>query len=346
MSLRTAVLRRRGELALPEGTVTFLLTDVEASNAEWDADADRMETWLRDLDRHLRDAVAANGGCVIKSRGEGDSAFAVFDRASSAVLAAYELQRGSPERHGLSVRAAIHTGEARVRDGDYFGVVPNRTARLRSLAHGGQTITSRVTADLAEPELPDDVSLYRLGTYRVRDWPRGEQIFELRGPGLRTDFPSLRVWWDAQRALTTIVIADLRGSLAAFGGTTESETAAAQRALSHALVDAFNEQPGSFYKFMGDGCLALFDEPLAAIGFARAVISANDGFGVSVHAGVLELAGDDVVGQPLYTVFHANAAAGRGEIVTTPVVADLLAGHGLAFTERVDGEGPRVFVLN
>jgi class 3 adenylate cyclase len=340
------VLRSRAETRLPEGTVTFLLTDVEASNTEWDADADRMDAWLRDLDAHLRDAVTANGGCVIKSRGEGDSAFAVFDRASSAVLAAYEFQRGSPERHGLSVRAAIHTGEARLRDADYFGVVPNRTARLRSLAHGGQTIASRVTADLAEAELPEGVVLHRLGSYRIRDWPRAEQIFGLRGPGLRIDFPPLRVWGDTQRALMTIVCVDLQGSLASFAGMTEQQIADAQRTLSRELGEAFNEHSGSFYKFVGDGCLALFDEPLTGVAFARSVLDMRRDFGISIHAGVVELAGDDVVGRPIYTTYLANSVAGPGEIVTTPIVADLLAGHGMAFIERADPERGRLFVLS
>ena len=157
MALGSAL--RRGakeERDLPFGTVTFLLTDVEASTASWDADADATDAQLRSLDEALRLCVSRNDGRLIKSRGEGDSGFAVFHRASDAVLAAVDLQRHLGD-NALRVRAAVHTGEARLRDGDYYGLTPNRAARLRNLAHGGQIVVSRVSADLAEAELPDDV---------------------------------------------------------------------------------------------------------------------------------------------------------------------------------------------
>src|ERR671937_492338 len=62
-------------------------------------------------------------GVVIKSRGEGDSFFAVFARATDALAAACALQQALlaepwPPETLLRVRAALHTGEAQLRGED------------------------------------------------------------------------------------------------------------------------------------------------------------------------------------------------------------------------------------
>src|SRR5437588_332560 len=94
-------------------------------------------------ERIVQDAVAAHGGVVLKSRGEGDSTFSVFASAQDALdAAAHVLQavdaEAWPERTPVRLRAAVHTGPAELRDGDYFGASVNRAARLRELAHAGQ----------------------------------------------------------------------------------------------------------------------------------------------------------------------------------------------------------------
>jgi class 3 adenylate cyclase len=42
-----------------------------------------------------------------------------------------------PEGVPMRVRIALHTGDATVREGDFFGAAVNRCARLRAAAHGG-----------------------------------------------------------------------------------------------------------------------------------------------------------------------------------------------------------------
>jgi class 3 adenylate cyclase len=112
-----------------------------------------MEQALARHDRIVAEAVTAHGGKLLKHKGEGDSTFVVFARASDAAAAALECQRtltaeAWPDVITLRVRMAIHTGEAELRDGDYFGPVVNRTARLRGTAHGGQIVISQAAADL------------------------------------------------------------------------------------------------------------------------------------------------------------------------------------------------------
>ena len=72
--------------------VTFLLTDIEGSTAAWEADADAMAVALARHDELVEQVVTSRGGRLIKTRGEGDATFSVFERPSAAAAAAIELQ--------------------------------------------------------------------------------------------------------------------------------------------------------------------------------------------------------------------------------------------------------------
>jgi class 3 adenylate cyclase len=172
---------------LPSGTVTFLLTDIEGSTRLWDERPAAMRAAVARHDEMVAAAVAARGGVVVKSRGEGDSAFAAFSLVSDAVTAAADLQRALhveawPADAALRVRMALHTGEAELRDGDYYGAAVNRCARLRAAAHGGQVLLSQATHDLARDALPSGVDVLDLGEHRLKDLARTERIFQLVGP--------------------------------------------------------------------------------------------------------------------------------------------------------------------
>jgi len=165
--------------------VTFLLTDIEGSTAAWEADADAMAVALARHDELVGQVVTSRGGKLIKTRGEGDATFSVFDRPSAAAAAAIELQQAmSGEPWALAtpmrVRVALHTGEVELRDGDYFGRAVNRAARLRSIAEGGQILCSGATAELVIDSLSDDVALADLGMRQLKNLPRPEHVFELR----------------------------------------------------------------------------------------------------------------------------------------------------------------------
>jgi len=87
----------------------------------------------------------------------------------------------------------VHTGEVQLRDdGNYLGPTVNRTARLRDLAHGGQTVRSGTTGDLVVDRLPADARPTDLGTHPLRDLPRPERVVQLCHPDLRNEFPPLR----------------------------------------------------------------------------------------------------------------------------------------------------------
>ncbi|HKH87586.1 MAG TPA: AAA family ATPase, partial [Acidimicrobiales bacterium] len=171
-----------GELATE--TVTLLLTDIEGSSALWDQHAEAMDIALARHDELTASVVAANGGRVVKHRGEGDSVFAVFQRPMDAIKAAAQLRTTLtaepwPERAPISVRIAVATGETHTRDGDYLGSTVNRAARLRALARGGQVLVSATTVLLTIDDLSADLRLADLGLHKLRDHRRPEHVFEL-----------------------------------------------------------------------------------------------------------------------------------------------------------------------
>ncbi len=177
---------------LPTGTVTLLLADVEGSTRLWQTQPDEMTAAVARLDSTLTDLLAAHGGVRPVEQGEGDSFVAAFARASDAVACALDLQRAplAPIR----LRIGVHTGQVQLRDeGNYIGPTINRTARLRDLAHGGQTVVSGATEQLIADWLPDDAWLTDLGTHELRDLPRPEPVSQLCHPDLLNEFPPLRI---------------------------------------------------------------------------------------------------------------------------------------------------------
>ncbi|WP_231513524.1 LuxR C-terminal-related transcriptional regulator [Mycobacterium paragordonae] len=177
---------------LPTGTVTLLLADVEGSTRLWETQADVMRAAIARLDQTLSDIVATHHGVRPVEQGEGDSFVIAFARAVDAVCCALALQRAPLAP--IKLRIGLHTGDIQLRDeGNYIGPTINRTARLRDLAHGGQTVLSGATEPLVIDQLPAEVALIDLGTHALRDLPRPERVIQLCHPDLRNDFPPLRI---------------------------------------------------------------------------------------------------------------------------------------------------------
>lgn len=197
---------------LPTGTVTLLLADVEGSTQLWQSTPDDMTAAIANLDRTLDALVSAHDGVRPLEQGEGDSFVVAFDRASCAVACALALQRAALAP--LRLRIGVHTGEVQLRDEhNYIGPAINRTARLRELAHGGQTVLSGVTSDLVAECLPQDAWLTDLGSHPLRDLPRPERVVQLCHPDLCNDFAPLRL-------RETVVTQHLPPQLTSFVGRT------------------------------------------------------------------------------------------------------------------------------
>jgi class 3 adenylate cyclase len=178
--------------ALPTGVVTFLLTDIEGSTRLWEADNGAMAEALARHDRIVNTCVRRLNGHVVKSKGEGDSIFAVFRLARDAVTAALVLQCALdaeqwPTAKPIRVRMAIHTGQVELRDHDYYGPTVNRCARLRALAKGGHVLISGASARLTQGQLPPGATLEDLGSHMLKDLSTPERVWQLVHPRLNSE---------------------------------------------------------------------------------------------------------------------------------------------------------------
>jgi predicted ATPase/class 3 adenylate cyclase/DNA-binding CsgD family transcriptional regulator len=189
---------------LPAGTVTFLLAEVERLPLGQTAPGGGDKALAR-LDEVITSAVADHGGVQPVMQGGGGRGVAAFPSASEAVAAALAIQRAVATETGAEaatetwpggrapVRIGLHTGETHIRDDrDYAGAALDRCARLRDVAHGGQTLLSSATASVVADALPPRAQLNDLGTHRLRDLSRPERVYELRHPDLPGDLPPLR----------------------------------------------------------------------------------------------------------------------------------------------------------
>ena len=181
--------------ARPTGTVTFLFSDIEGSTQRWDRDRTTMQDAVRRHDALMETAIAAYDGYVFKTIG--DAFCAAFWRPEDAVAAILDAQRALAAEDfsaidGLRVRAAVHTGTADERNGDYFGPALNRVARLLAIGHGGQVLVSGATRELVRADLPIGTSLLDFGSHRLKDLAEPEHVSQLSIEGLLNEFPPLR----------------------------------------------------------------------------------------------------------------------------------------------------------
>lgn len=172
---------------MPTGTVTFLFTDVEKSTRLWQDHPSEMQAALGRHDKIVRSSIENNGGYVFSLAG--DQFVAAFHQVSDAIAAATDAQaqvgaEDWPEHTPIRVRIGIHIGVADERDHDYFGPVLNRTARIVSAAHGGQTLLSGAVAAMTPAH-----DLVDLGEHRLKDLAEAEHLWQIghsQHPQLRT----------------------------------------------------------------------------------------------------------------------------------------------------------------
>jgi predicted ATPase/class 3 adenylate cyclase len=193
---------------LPEGTLTFMLTDLEGSTRIWEADPGVMRDAMAQHDAIVYGSVERNSGTMVESGREGDSVLAVFVRAHDAAACALDIQRAFhsavwPGDLKLKIRVALHTGEVELRGNHYFGPPLNRCARVLALCHGGQTAVTRATREVLVEDAPSGVELTDLGHHRLKDLKRIEQVFQLTDRARPEQFPPLRARREYQTNLPT-----------------------------------------------------------------------------------------------------------------------------------------------
>lgn len=315
---------------VPDGLVTFLFTDIEASTQR--VQSLGQTQWLAVLEQHnaiIRHAVARHAGYEVKT--EGDAFFVTFADAAQAVEACLEAQlelaaHPWPPGAPIRVRMGLHTGTAHLVDGDYVGLVVHEAARIAATGHGGQTIVSeatRLSAGLDPRRVRD------LGRHALKDFPEPQRLHQLVDPRLPSSFPALRT--------LTAAVHNLPTAPTALVGRTEEVTSCAELLLGGTRLLTLTG-PGGIGKTrlalaVAEQLLAYFPlgvwiVPLESVAKADQVIPA-----VNEALGVIELqdssASEALVsrlqsGQPALVVLdNVEHLADAGL-----VVADLLAACG------------------
>jgi len=194
--------------SLPKGTVTFLFTDIENSTPLWEQYPEEMKSALAKHDALLKETIEKNNGQIIKTTGDGFHA--VFSTAIDAVKASLDAQRNfqtsevsETSEVSLRVRMGLHTGEAELRDGDYYGSTLNRAARIMSIGHGGQILLSETTLQISREHLSENINVLDLGQHQLKGLSRTETIYQISLPDLQQEFPALKSLMQATNNLPT-----------------------------------------------------------------------------------------------------------------------------------------------
>lgn len=182
-------------MALPTGTVTFAMTDIEGST--------RLLAELRDgyapvLEAHralVRGALARHDGVEVET--EGDSFFCAFRRAGDAVAAAVDVQECLaahpwPGARPVRLRIGLHTGEGVLSGGGYVGMDVHTVARVSAAGHGGQVLLTAATHALLDGHWPPGLGDVALGAHRLKDLPAPVPLYQVVAEGLEQRFPPPR----------------------------------------------------------------------------------------------------------------------------------------------------------
>jgi predicted ATPase/class 3 adenylate cyclase len=165
---------------LPDGTVTFLFTDVEGSTKLLhELGAEAYAQALAEHRRVIREACVAEGGVEVDT--QGDAFFIAFPTAPGALVAASAFTEALASGP-IQVRVGIHTGTPLLGEEGYIGHDVHKGARIAAAGHGGQVLVSSSTASLVEVQLLD------LGEHRLKDLSAPERVYQLKDG----DFPPLK----------------------------------------------------------------------------------------------------------------------------------------------------------
>jgi class 3 adenylate cyclase len=142
---------------------------------------------------------------------------------------------------------------------------------------------------------------------------------------------------DIDRVLATVLFTDIVGSTQRAAALGDRQWTELLDAHDRAVDGELERHRGRRVKSTGDGVLATFDGPARAVRCAHAIADAMRPLGIEVragvHAGEVEMRGDDIGGIAVHIGARVAALAGPGEVLVSSTVRDLVAGSGLAFAD-------------
>jgi len=142
------------EFSAPSGedTATVMFTDIADSSSIAATIGDR--AWAKVISEHLRalsETIEGNGGKIVKTLGDGTmSSFSSARNALTSAISIQKLTRQESGGHVLEVRIGMHTGDVVQSNGDFFGTVVNKAARIAASASPGQILVSEASRSMVE----------------------------------------------------------------------------------------------------------------------------------------------------------------------------------------------------
>jgi class 3 adenylate cyclase len=142
----------------------------------------------------------------------------------------------------------------------------------------------------------------------------------------------------SDRVFTTLVFTDLSGSTETLNRLGDSRWRLLLAEHNQAVRAEIERFGGREAKTTGDGFFVLFDSPARAVRGAAAMVDAATAHGLAaraaVHAGEVELEGEEVRGIAVHAAARILRVAQPGEVLVSTTVRDLLSGSGLEFADR------------
>jgi class 3 adenylate cyclase len=146
----------------------------------------------------------------------------------------------------------------------------------------------------------------------------------------------------AERVLSTIVFTDIVGSTGRAALLGDDRWRDLLDNHDNIVRRELHRFGGREVKTAGDGFVAMFSSPSAAIACADEIIDAVGVLGIEVrvgiHAGEVEVRGSDVAGMAVHIGARVAALAGPSEVLVSSTVRDIVTGSRRTFADRGEHE--------
>jgi class 3 adenylate cyclase len=246
------------------------------------------------------------------------------DPAAREYQARYERQAASPMRASQLMRMFLDTD---VRD----ALPAIRTPTLVMHRRGDRVVNYRAARWLAE-----QIEGSRYVEFEGEDhfpWvgEGGDEILDV----VEEFLTGVRPGPAAERVLATVLFTDIVDSTRLAGELGDRRWRQLLEEHQALVREQLSRFAGREIKTTGDGFLAIFDGPTRAAECARAIADAMPAMGLEVraglHAGEVELMGEDVGGIAVHVAARIAALADAGSVLVSRTVRDLAVGSGIEF---------------
>ena len=142
----------------------------------------------------------------------------------------------------------------------------------------------------------------------------------------------------ADRVLTTVLFTDIVDSTARAGMLGDEAWRRELDTHDSIVRGQLGRLDGREVNTTGDGFVAMFDIPSAAVRAALAILDATSAAGFAlragIHTGECERRGDDLAGMAVHIAARVCGRAQAGEVLVSRTVRDVVTGSGLVFESR------------